>query len=260
MDFATIIGLITGIAMMIWAMSSGGDLTAFWDPPSVMITVGGAACAALMSFPIQRLLKTLSIFKKSIFSKSVDPMELIKDMVQYAEVARREGILALESAVKDVKDPFIITGIQMAVDGSEPDLIENILNSELEIMELRHAEGKALFDNFAKYGPAFGMIGTLIGMVLMLRNMNDPASIGPSMAVAVLTTLYGAMIANLVGAPIADKLALRSREETLIKSIIIRGVLAIQSGDNPRIVEKKLMTFLPPALRQKASSKEKEAA
>jgi chemotaxis protein MotA len=151
---------------------------------------------------------------------------------------------------KSIDDPFIVTGIQMAVDGTDPELIEQILTSELEAVEERHAGGKAIWDTVGRYAPAFGMIGTLVGLVIMLQNMDDPAALGPGMAVALLTTLYGAIAANLVALPIADKLGRRSDEELLLKNIIIKGVMSIQSGDNPRIVEQKLKTFLPPSLRE----------
>lgn len=164
-------------------------------------------------------------------------------------MARRDGILALENVTDDIKDPFLVSGIQMAVDGTDPDLIETIMMNDLEAVESRHAEGKALFDNIGKFAPAFGMIGTLIGLVIMLQHMDDPSKIGPAMAVALLTTLYGALLANLFAMPMAEKLGLRSREEVLLKLVVIKGVMAIQSGDNPRIVEQKLKTFLPNRLR-----------
>ena len=171
-----------------------------------------------------------------------------------AEVARRDGILALENATAEIKDPFLVSGIQMAVDGTDPDQIESILLSDLEAVEARHADGKALFDSLGRYTPAFGMIGTLIGLVIMLKNMDDPSKIGPAMAVALLTTLYGALAANLVALPLADKLAIRSRDETAVKMIVIKGVMAIQTGDNPRIVEQKLKTFLPARMRNSEDS------
>lgn len=249
MDIATIIGLLSGTILILWAVMGKSDLGAFADGGSVMIVLGGAVSAALISFPLKHLLSVAKVVKNCFFAKARDARELIKDMVRFAEIARRDGILALENVTGEIQDPFLVQGIQMAVDGTDPDLIENILTNDLETIEARHAEGKALFDNIGKYAPAFGMIGTLIGLVIMLQNMGDPAKIGPAMAVALLTTLYGALVANLVALPMADKLALRSREEMLLKLIIIKGVMAIQSGDNPRIVEQKLKTFLPNRLR-----------
>jgi len=245
MDIATIIGLVAGAGLLLWAIMGKSDLTAFADGGSVAIVLGGAVSAALVSFPIKNLVGMVGVVKQCFFTKATDANELITSMVQYAEVARRDGILALENMTGDIKDPFIVRGVQMAVDGTDPELIETILMSELEAIEGRHADGKALFDCIGRYAPAFGMIGTLVGLVIMLGNMEDPSSIGPAMAVALLTTMYGAVVANLIALPMADKLGLRSREEMLTKMIVIKGVMAIQSGDNPRIVEQKLKTFLP---------------
>ena len=261
MDLATVIGLVAGVALILWAILSKSSIGAFIDGPSVAIVIGGSVSAALISFPINRILGIGKVVKNCFFTKPLDPVGLIQDMVKYAEVARRDGILALENLTDEIKDPFVITGIQMAVDGTDPDLIEGILMAELESVEDRHAEGKALFDNIGKYAPAFGMVGTLIGLVIMLGNMGgDPGAIGGAMAVALLTTLYGALMANLIALPLADKLGLRSREEMMSKMIVIKGVMAIQSGDNPRIVEQKLTTFLPHNLRPNGGDARAEAA
>ena len=213
MDVATIIGIIAGVGLLLWAILSKTDLNAFMDAGSVAIVVGGAVSAALISFPIKNVLGVAKVVKNCFFAKSKDPNQLISDLVGYAEVARRDGILSLENVTAEIDDPFVVSGIQMAVDSTEPDLIEQIMLNDLETIESRHAEGKALFDNIGKYAPAFGMIGTLVGLVIMLGNMADPSSIGPAMAVALLTTMYGAVIANLFALPMADKLGLRSREE-----------------------------------------------
>ena len=259
MDIATIIGLLSGAILILWAVMGKSDLGAFIDGGSVAIVLGGATSAALIGFPLKQLLGVSKVVKNCFLTKARDPMALIRDLVSYAEVARRDGILALENATSEINDPFLVSGIQMAVDGTDPDLIENIMMNDLETIEQRHSEGKALFDNIGKYAPAFGMIGTLIGLVIMLQNMSDPSKIGPAMAVALLTTLYGALVANLVALPLADKLGMRSRQELLLKMIIIKGVMAIQSGDNPRIVEQKLKTFLPNRLRL-SDGDEKQAA
>lgn len=249
MDIATIIGLITGAGLMLWAVTGKSDLGAFMDAGAVAIVIGGSLSAALISFPIHNLLGVARVVKNCFLSKPRDPKRLITEMVKYAEIARRDGILALENVTSDIKDPFVVSGIQMAVDGTDPDLIETIMMNDMEAVESRHAEGKALFDNIGKFAPAFGMIGTLIGLVIMLQHMDDPSKIGPAMAMALLTTLYGALLANLFALPMAAKLGLRSREEVLLKVIVIKGVMAIQSGDNPRIVEQKLKTFLPNRVR-----------
>ncbi|MFQ5589947.1 MAG: motility protein A [Phycisphaerae bacterium] len=245
MDCATIIGLVAGSGLLLWAILGKSDISAFIDYGSMAIVLGGSLCATMVSFPIRNIMGVAKVVKNCFFAKTRDPHELIADMVKFAEVARRDGILALENVTNEIKDPFLVSGIQMAVDGQDPDLIENVMLNDLETVEARHSDGKALFDNIGRFAPAFGMIGTLIGLVIMLQNMNDPAKIGPAMAIALLTTMYGAVLANLVALPMADKLGLRSREELMLKMIVIKGVMAIQSGDNPRIVEQKLKTFLP---------------
>ena len=186
---------------------------------------------------------------KALFTKPADAVELIEQLVELAEVARRDGILALEGMTEGMDEPFLVNGLRMAVDGSDPDVIESIMETELENLMERHEAGRGMLEAMGKYAPAFGMIGTLIGLVAMLANMDDPSKIGAGMAAALITTLYGALLANVVFLPMADKLAARSTEEVLNKTIIIQGVMAIQSGDNPRNIESKLLTFLPPSVR-----------
>jgi chemotaxis protein MotA len=231
------------------------DLSTFLDGSSVAIVLGGSLAAAMISFPLGNLLGVLRVVKNAFFAKTHNANVLIKDMVSYAEVARRDGILSLENIANDIEDPFIVGGIRMAVDGTDPELIQQIMESELESVAARHEAGRALFENIGKYAPAFGMIGTLIGLVIMLQNMADPDSIGPAMAIALLTTLYGMLLANLIALPLADKLGNRSRDELILKEIVILGVMAIQSGDNPRVVEQKLKSFLPHRLREPEGKK-----
>jgi len=259
MDVATLIGLVAGVSLIGWAIISKTPLSTFIDPPSIAIVLGGCTAACLICFPLGQLIGVVKVVKHAFLTKARDAHTLIGHLVKFAEVARRDGILSLENMVSEVDDDFVVRGIQMAVDGTDPELIEQIMTSELEALAERHERGKALFEAIGKYAPAFGMIGTLIGLVIMLKNMNDPSAIGPGMAVALLTTLYGALLANLIALPIADKLAVRSQEEILLKTIIIRGVMSIQSGDNPRIVEQKLKTFLPPAERDRGSAEASEA-
>jgi chemotaxis protein MotA len=253
MDLATVIGLLLAGGLVGWAIFSGaGDkVGAFINYPSFAMVVGGAVGAAFISFPLSNLTGVLGVLKNAFLTKPKDPLKLISELVRFAEIARRDGILALEGMTKEIDDPFIITGIQMAVDGTDPELIEQILADELQSVADRHNLGKALFDAIAKFAPAFGMIGTLIGLVIMLQNMDDPSKIGPGMAVALLTTLYGSCLANIFAIPVADKLSVRSQEEIFLKTIVIKGVMSIQSGDNPRTVEQKLKTFLKPSLRDR---------
>ena len=258
MDLGTIIGLGAGIALLLTSILMASEVEAFIDYPSLVMVGGGSICAALISFPVQNLFAVAKVAKNAFFTKPRDPRQLIAELVKYAEVARRDGILALDNLTGKIEDPFIVQGIQMAVDGTDPDLIETILLSDIEAIESRHGEGKALFDNIGRFAPAFGMIGTLVGLVIMLKNMDDPATIGPSMAIAILTTLYGAVISNLLALPLAEKLGRRSKEELLLKMIVVKGVMAIQSGDNPRVVDQKLKTFLP--VRMRRTFGEKKAA
>ncbi|QNN23886.1 motility protein A [Planctomycetales bacterium ZRK34] len=257
MDLGTIVGVIMAFALIIWAIFAGGSFGAFVDIPSMVIVVGGTICTTLISNPMDKVKAIMGVTRKAMMHKSESPQKLIQELVSYAEIARRDGILSLEAQCKEIDDPFIVRGIQMAVDGTDPELIEQIMETELENLVERHEAGKALYDTLGKYAPAFGMIGTLIGLVAMLANMSDPSKIGGGMAVALLTTLYGAIISNVVFLPMADKLAKRSGEEIILKTIIIKGVMSIQSGDNPRVVEQKLKTFLPPSIR---ATEEAEAA
>ena len=261
LDIGTIIGLViaTG-AILVGIILGGGSIPSLIDPTSIFVVFGGTTGAILISFPLARLLKTHTVVLSAVFGQASDPVETIKDLVRYAEVARREGILSLENMTSEMREPFIVRGIKMAVDGTDPELIQTIMDTELEASMDRHIQGKLVLDTVARYAPAFGMIGTLMGLIFMLKNMDDPSAIGPGMAVALITTLYGALIANVVASPIADKLAAKDGEEVLVKSIIIAGVMAIQSGDNPRIVQSKLMTFLPPNRRAEVEAEEQKAA
>jgi chemotaxis protein MotA len=247
-----------GIACVLLAILLGGSIMAYVDAPSMLIVVGGGVAATLTSMPLVRFMKLPKVTSKVLLHKGVEPQALISQLVELAEVARRDGILALENSIEQIDDPFLVRGIQMAVDGSDPEVIEAIMETELENLMDRHEGGKKLFDGLGRYAPAFGMIGTLIGLVAMLSNMDDPSKIGAGMAAALITTLYGAMLANIIFLPIADKLGQRSSEEVLVKTMIIQGVMSIQAGDNPRNVESKLLTFIPPALR--VSNEDAEAA
>ena len=249
MDTATILGILSAVSLMFWVILSSASLGTFYDFSSILCTCGGTLAALVTCVPPGRLGAIFKVTRNAFVEKTRDPQDLIREIVGYAEIARRDGILSLENTTKDIEDPFVVSGIQMAVDGMDPDHIQQIMNSELDALADRHAEGKSLFEAIAKYAPAYGMIGTLIGMVIMLKNMTDPSQIGHGMAVAILTTLYGIWIANIVAIPIADKLGRRSEEEIFLKSIVICGIMAIQAGDNPRIVERRLRTFVPSARR-----------
>jgi chemotaxis protein MotA len=187
--------------------------------------------------------------KKVFMNRPDNIADVIEQIVSLAETARRDGLLALEARLEEIENPFIVLGVQMAVDGTQAEVIEDVMRTEIAAIAGRHKEGKNILDQFGKYAPAFGMIGTLLGLVMMLGNMSDPDALGPGMAVALLTTLYGAVVSNAIFLPMAEKLAHLSKKELQAKEIIVRGILAIQSGDNPRIIEQKLNTYLPPKLR-----------
>lgn len=254
MDFATIIGAIMGIVFMILGIVlAKGSVLLFWDPSSVMITVGGSICAMMVSYPFARLLKLWDFAKIALFIPRYNPGELIITLVSFSEKARREGLLALEDDLDELEDLFLRKGIQLVVDGTDPELVRRIMETELENMMSRHDNNKKMFDDWGQFAPAFGMIGTLMGLVMMLVNLEDRAMVGPYLAVAIITTFYGAVMNYLFFTPIANKLDMRTSEEVLLKSIMIEGVLSIQSGDNPRIVKDKLVSFLPPAEREAIS-------
>lgn len=248
MDLATIIGLGSALMLVIFGIKIE-NLYAFIDLPSVYITIGGAVSATIAAFPGSKLLGTMNVVKNAFFEKKTTPVETIRQLVEFAEQARREGILALEARAADIKDEFLKKGIQLAVDGTEPELIKDILSTDISFTESRHEEGAKIFDFLAAMGPSFGMIGTLIGLVMMLGNMSDVSSIGPNMAVALITTFYGSMLANCICLPIVEKLKFASKKEILNKELMLEGIMSLQSGDNPRIVEQKLTAFLSPGMR-----------
>ncbi len=249
MDLATISGVIFGISAIIISIYLGGTLYAFIDIPSMFIVFGGTIASTLINFPLSDVISVLGVVKNAFLYKALLPTEEINKIVKFAETARREGILALETESERQTDEFLKKGLQLAVDGTAPDLIRNILETELSYLEDRHKLGQGIFESMGYYSPAFGMIGTLIGLINMLKSLDDPSSIGAGMSVALVTTFYGAVLANLILLPIAGKLKNRTESESLLKEIITEGIMSIQSGDNPRVVEEKLKAFLSPKLR-----------
>ncbi|MGE5588731.1 MAG: motility protein A [Clostridia bacterium] len=249
MDLTTFIGIIAGLTLVGTAIQMGGSVRSFIDIPSVMITIGGTVAATLINFRLDDVKNVLRVTKVAFTRRPAQLTAVIVQIISLAELARREGLLALDNSLDKVKDEFLRHGLQLVVDGVDATVIREVLETDLDAIEERHKMGRKLFDQMALFAPAFGMIGTLIGLIQMLRNINDPSSIGPGMAVALVTTFYGAILAYLVFIPISGKLGVRASEEALEKQILIEGILAIQSGDNPRIVEEKLRAFLPPATR-----------
>lgn len=250
MDIATILGIIVGVVFVVGGILSDGSIADFWDVASILIVLGGTVAATLVAYPLKSVLEAVKIAGKAFRSQEEDPYEIIVQINTLANIARKEGLLALEEASEEINEEFLKKGTMLIVDGTDPELVKNLLETELSFVEERHGKGQGIFEAMGAYSPAFGMIGTLIGLINMLKKLDDPSSIGPSMAVALITTFYGSVLANLVFIPIANKLKLKSREEILRKEIMVEGLLSIQAGENPRIIEEKLKAFLPPKARK----------
>jgi len=249
-DITSVVGFILAFALIIASIMIGtAPFTAFIDIPSIMVVFGGATAAGMMAFPLKSFLALPMVFKKAFLNKQQDLLAIINQLVTLSEVARRDGLLALESKMTDVENPVIKSGLQMAIDGNDADTIESVMRTEMESISRRHREGKSILDQLARFAPAYGMIGTLMGLIMMLSDMSDPSSIGSGMAVALITTLYGAIAANVIFQPFAEKLGLLSKYELNSMELVVRGVLAIQSGESPRALEQRLMTYLHPKKR-----------
>lgn len=257
MDIGTIIGLILASVLVIGAIVMGGG-AGFFDIPSIMITIGGATGATLINFPLPKIISVMGIVRKAFLSRPQDYLALYNRLTDFATRARRDGLLALEDDIEKLDDAFTQKGFQMALDGSSADFIKRILENDIEAMNERHLVGPGIFKALANYAPAFGMIGTLIGLVQMLRNLEDPSQIGMGMAVALLTTFYGSLVANLFALPIAGKLEQRTAEEVAMKNMVMEGILAIQEGDNPAVIRQKLRSFLSPKIRQLTEREEEK--
>ena len=250
MDFATILGVISAFGLVAIAIFMGGGVELFINVPALMIVVGGTLGATMISYPLRDVFGVLKVAKKALFAKNISINELIRRFVAFAKKSRKEGILALEGEVKGVRDEFLKKGIQLSIDGLEPQEIEDVLETEVDFIRSRHQLGAEVFTTMGTFSPALGMIGTLIGLVQMLQTLDDPSGIGPAMAVALLTTFYGSIMANIVCLPVAGKLRARSKEEVLAREMTIRGIISLSNGDNPRILEQRLQAFIPPDQRE----------
>lgn len=243
MDFATIFGLLGGFGIVMLAMYLGGSLALFVNWPSICIVLIGTVMIVMMKFGLMQYLSAIKVALKAFFFKTDHPEDLIEISVELADAARKGGLLSLEG--RQVDNEFLQKGIQLLVDGHEPEMVRSMLTKDMLLTVDRHDSGQNIFRSMQEVAPAMGMIGTLIGLVQMLANMSDPNTIGPAMAIALLTTLYGAMLANMVAAPIAGKLGLRSAQEMMTKSLIIDALVGIQNGQNPRVIEEMLKNYLP---------------
>jgi chemotaxis protein MotA len=250
-DIATLIGVVGAGALIMWAILMGGSINQFINVPSMIMVIGGTMMALLANYPLAKVIGMIGILKKTLMVAVADPTDYIGKLVGYAEQARKEGMLALEEHAENETNEFLRKGLRLAVDGNDPALLKQILETDIEQQQARHLEGRKILEAGGTFAPAFGMVGTLVGLINMLATLDDPSTIGVGMAVALLTTFYGAVMANAFFLPLAGKLESRSREEVLIREMIIEGVMAIQSGDSPRIVEEKLKSFLMPSVQQK---------
>ncbi|SIO27527.1 motility protein A [Halodesulfovibrio marinisediminis] len=248
MDIATIIGLFGSLALIVGAIAIGGSPAGFIDVPSVLVVFGGTIAVAFIMFPLGTVLGSMKVGMKAFFSKAPDPLDSIDVVINLADRARKESLVALEKA--NIDNPFLKRGVLLVADGTEESLIRSVMEIDVEIMKKRHRTGQEVFKGMGNMAPAFGMIGTLIGLVRMLQALDDPSAIGPAMAVALLTTFYGAVLANCIFLPLAKKLEERSNEEALNMELMTEGVLSILNGEHPNIVREKLNSFLPPSKRQ----------
>lgn len=251
MDISTILGFIVGtVCIVVSIFIGGGNIGSFIDPPSIFIVIGGLIGAMLVSYPIPKLLSGLKAAKHIFSKKEGNASEVITQINDLALAARKEGLLALEEIAQGMDDAFLQKGILLIVDGTDAELLRSILETEIAFVQDRHKDNQKVWEQVADLGPAWGMIGTLIGLIIMLENLSDPSSLGPKMAVALITTFYGSVIANFIANPITNKLKLNSNDEVLYKQVMVEGLLSIQAGENPRIIEEKLKAFLAPSLRQ----------
>jgi len=256
MDIASLAGIILGVAMVIFGIFSSGGIAAFGnfiDPASILITIGGSVSSVLTAHKLPDFINGFKGISLPFQDKVVDPAQVIKQIIELSNVGRKEGLLALEEAANNIEDEFLKKGIMLVVDGTDPELVRGILETDLYCLQDRHGKVIGFWEKWAEMGPAWGMIGTLIGLVNMLKTLDDPSSIGPNMAVALLTTLYGSLIANWLCIPVSYKLKANDAIEVVMREITIEGLLSIQAGENPRVIEEKLKSFLSPSARNSFS-------
>lgn len=254
MDLASILGLVLCLGIVIFGILAGQSgpavLLNFYDLNSILITIGGALfCVMIMSPSLKGFLDNLKSITLIMKMQDSNQEETIKSITNLSNVARKEGLLALEEAANNIDDEFLKKGLLLIVDGTDPELVRNILETELSCIEARHNKTIGFWESLASMGPAWGMIGTLIGLINMLKKLDDVSSVGPNMAVALITTFYGALIANWIAIPVVQKLKANSTQEIMVKEVIVEGLLSIQAGENPRVIEEKLKSFLSPARR-----------
>jgi chemotaxis protein MotA len=255
MDIASLLSIIGGIAMVIFGVLSSNsfDITAmqmYIDPASIVITFGGSICSTIGCFKLADGINGFKSISLPFKDKTYDPSQTIRTIIDMSNVGRKEGLLALEEAANGIEDEFLKKGIMLVVDGTDPELVRGILETDMVCLETRHKDVIKFWEKWGEMGPAWGMIGTLLGLIAMLNKLSDPSAIGPQMSVALVTTLYGSLIANWLCAPIAGKLSVNNDMEVVNRQITIEGLLSIQAGENPRVIEEKLKSFLSPSVRE----------
>ena len=253
MDLASLLGIIIGVVMTVIGIYTSGGLASFAnfvDIPSVFITIGGSIGSVMTMHKMPDFINGFKSISLPFQEKVMDPGAVIHQIIELSNIGRKEGLLALEEAANNIEDDFLKKGIMLVVDGTDPELVRGILETDLVCLEERHGKVIGFWEKWAEQGPAWGMIGTLIGLVNMLKQLSDPDSIGPQMAVALLTTLYGSLLANWLCSPIANKLKANNSQEVIMREITIEGLLSIQAGENPRVIEEKLKSFLAPSARE----------
>ena len=251
MDITTLLGTVLGFGLVGFAMATGeGGLPIFIHGPSMMIVGGGTIAVTLINFPLSEVKQLIKVSLRTLLFKQTAPADEIDRVVQYANLARQQGLLALEDKLKEVDDAFLVKGVQLVIDGFPAETVRDIMELEAEWQRQRHMNGKKMMEALGQFAPAFGMIGTLVGLVQMLQNLSDPSKIGGGMATALLTTMYGAMSANMLFIPMAGKLEQRAKEEALLRELMIEGISSIQAGDGPQLIKEKLKSFLPPSMRE----------
>lgn len=251
MDIASLVGMVLGLVMVVFGIiSAGGAIPDYIDPPSVAITIGGSLASTLASHKLSDFINGFKGITLAIKEpQNGNPSEVISSIINLSNISRKEGLLALEEATHDMQDEFLKKGVNLIVDGTDPELVRGIMEADLINVEARHKKVIGFWEKWAEMGPAWGMIGTLVGLVNMLQHMDDASTIGPAMAVALLTTLYGSLIANWLCSPTAAKLTVNNNLEIMTKEITVEGLLSIQAGENPRVIEEKLKSFLAPSDR-----------
>jgi chemotaxis protein MotA len=264
MDIASLIGAVMGVGILAWTMHHEGGFGLYFNVPGLVLVFGGVIASAFLAYPMHACLALPAVLKKCFLYPLPSPLTEIERMAEYAVLARREGLLGLEEKTKEIRDPFLSKGVMLVVDGFSAESVREILEIDLAAMKERHGMAKKIVDNMSAMAPGYGMVGTLLGLVGMLARLSDPSTIGSSMAVSLLATFYGAAGANVLFMPIAAKLEARTKEETLIRQLMIEGILAIQKGDKPQVLRERLKAFLTPkertALATIAAAKKEPAA